>query len=67
MLKEKLIKEKERQVRARRLVEIGKLAGKAEIDRLDEEVILRAFLEIAENLKEKKNNLEKWKKKQKSF
>lgn len=66
LLKEKLIKEKERQVRARRLIEIGKLAGKAEIDRLDEEVILGAFLEIAENLKEK-NNLEKWKKKAKAF
>lgn len=66
LLKEKLIKEKERQVRARRLVEIGKLAGKAEIDHLDEQVILGAFLEIAENLKEKRN-LENWKQKAKAF
>lgn len=66
LLKEKLIREKEKQVRARRLSEIGKLVGKAGIDGLDDEILLGAFLDIAEKYGEQKN-LDGWKEKAKVF
>jgi len=66
LLKEKLLKEKEKQAQARRLTEIGKLARKAQIDHLDEESLLGAFLDIAERHQEQKD-LENWKQKAKAF
>ena len=66
LLKEKFIREKEKQAQARKLTDIGKLARKAEIDHLDEETLLGAFLDIAERHYEQKS-LVNWKEKAKAF
>lgn len=66
LLQERLIKEKEKQVKARRSSEIGKLALKAKIDHLDDEILLGAFLELAEKNQEPKS-IEIWKQRAKDF
>jgi len=58
LLQERLIKEKQKKKQHKRFAEIGKLANRAKIDGLDDETLLGAFLEIAEQLdqQEKKMN-----------
>lgn len=53
-LKEKLIKEHEKRQRSKNFVEIGRIAGKAGIDSLDKEILLGAFIEIAQNYQDEK-------------
>lgn len=60
-LQEKILQEKARQKRARRFIEVGKLAYKANIDEMDPEALLGAFLEIAE-LMEDQAKLTYWSK-----
>ena len=59
-LKEKLIREKERKLKLKRLLELGDIVAKAEIDHLDVETLLGAFLEI-KALSAKEERVEKWK------
>ncbi len=59
---EQIIKEVEKRSKMRRLSEIGKLAQRAKIDEIDREILLGAFLEIAEK-SSSPNLLETWKKK----
>lgn len=49
--KEKLIKEKERKMKLRRLIQIGTLAARSEIDHLDDPTLSGAFAQIKEGLK----------------
>jgi len=65
-IQEKLLKEKEKQKRARRFSLIGKIASKADIDHLDDETLLGAFLEISSHLPSKEKQ-DDWKNKGKSF
>ena len=65
-IQEKLLKEKEKQKRVRRFSLIGKIASKADIDHLDDETLLGAFLEIASNLPSEEK-IEEWKNNGKSF
>ena len=51
---ERLLKLKERKKRTRLLIEIGGLAGKANIDHLNTNTLMGAFLEIKEKEKEEK-------------
>ncbi len=48
--KEKILAEKERKMSERQLINIGKLASKAQINHLDDQALLGAFLEIASHL-----------------
>ena len=50
LLQQRLIKEKQKKMQLQRLAKIGKLANKAQIDELDDETLLGAFLEISEQL-----------------
>jgi hypothetical protein len=59
---ERLLKLKERKNRTRILIEIGGLASKAEIDHLNTNTLLGAFLEIKEKEKEE-GMLKRWTKK----
>lgn len=59
LLKEKLINEQERKKRAKKFIDIGRLAHKASIDQIDNNLLLGAFLEIAENIKND-NLKEQW-------
>lgn len=59
LLKKKLLLAKEKKKRAVKFSDIGRIAFKANIDLLDEHVLLGAFLEIANNSNE--TNFEKWK------
>ena len=59
ILKEKLIKEAEKKKRIRGFSLIGKLAYKANIDLLDQETLLGAFLELSERVKDA-SDIEKW-------
>lgn len=61
-LKEKLIRDRERKMRAKRFQEIGRLAHKAEIDLLDSDALLGAFLEI-QSRKANKSDIAGWKEK----
>ncbi len=65
-LKQRLIKEKEKQAQVRKFSEIGKLAHQANIDLLDEQALLGAFLEIEERNLEQKH-LAHWREKAKNF
>ncbi len=53
--KEQIIKAQEKRSRQKRLSELGGLAYKAEIDKLDENILLGAFLEIAERSSDQKS------------
>ncbi len=66
LIKEKLIREKEKQALSRKLSEIGKIAQKAKIDQIDKELLFGAFLEIAEKNQEEKNR-DNWEQKTKTF
>ena len=65
-LQEKILKEKEKRQRALRFEEIGRIAVKANIDSLDENTILGAFLEISEKINERKT-IEDWKRRAEKF
>jgi Conjugal transfer protein TraD len=56
-LKKKLLEAKEKKKRASKFSEIGRLANQANIDHLDEQTLLGAFLEIA---KMQNNKLKQW-------
>lgn len=58
--KEKQLKDKERKVRTRRLIELGVLVSKAGIEELNNNALLGALLEIKERLKEE-STVKKWK------
>ena len=58
-LKEKILKDQEKKKRAVRFSEIGRLAYKADIDQLDNDILLGAFLEMSNNINEAQT--EKWK------
>lgn len=47
-LKEKLVKLKEQKKRAKEFIEIGRIASRVDIDRLDCDVLLGAFIEISQ-------------------
>lgn len=55
-------KEKSRRANQKRLLEIGKLVEKANLQNLDDNLLLGALLEISEKSKDKKNHIE-WEKK----
>ncbi len=57
-IQKKLLEGKEKKKRAAKYVEIGRLANKANIDQLDEEILFGAFLDIAKSQKDK---LKQWK------
>ena len=57
---EKRLKEKERKVRTRRLIELGGLISKAGVDELNNNALLGALLDIKERLKEE-STIKKWK------
>ena len=59
--KEKLLKEREKQKRARNFGEIGKLAYKANIDLADRKILLGAFLDISTKL-ESDQDRKRWEK-----
>lgn len=63
-LQKKMLEAKERKKRVSKFHEIGKLANKAGIDGLDEQILLGAFLEIAKARQEKHNQ---WKEQAQSF
>lgn len=65
-VKERLLKEKEKQKRVRRFSSIGKLAHKAGIDHLDEDILFGAFIEISSSLSSKEKQ-EDWKTKALSY
>jgi hypothetical protein len=60
-LKEKELKEREKKIRAKKFIEIGRLAFRVDIDTLDEDALLGAFIEISEKINDKSINA--WKKK----
>jgi hypothetical protein len=60
-LKEKLLKEKERQRKFKRVSEIAEMAFKANLDRVEDMVLLGAFLEIAGKIEDSQSMME-WKK-----
>jgi hypothetical protein len=47
--REKLLREKERKIRLRKLIRLGDLVSKAKIDSLSENALFGAFLELQEN------------------
>lgn len=59
LLKKKLLIAKEKKKRASKFSDIGRLAYRANIDQLDEQVLFGAFLEIAKNIKDE--TVKKWK------
>lgn len=62
LLQEKIrLAEKEKKIRDKRFFDIGRLANKANIEHLDNEILLGAFIEISNNSKEE-SLLKKWKK-----
>jgi len=63
---EQIIKERERRSEIHRYSEIGRLAQKVKIDRMDRSILLGAFLEISEKSLDA-NVLEIWKKKAMEF
>ncbi len=66
LIKEKLFREKEKKKRVKQFYEIGGIAFKANIDRMDKETMLGAFLEISERL-QKNSDQESWKIKANQF
>lgn len=65
-IEKRLLKEKEQQRRAKKLIEIGQIAGQAGIDSLDRYLLLGAFLEISTQMKEEKSQ-SLWKKRADEF
>lgn len=65
-MKEKLIKEKERKLRTKRLIELGSIITSAGLDDLEKEILLGAFLEI-KNLSGKDGKINDWREKGKGF
>ncbi len=65
-LEEKILREKERQIQARKCEELGVIAFKAGLYNLDKTILLGAFFEIVEKAKDQKN-LEYWKSLIKTF
>jgi hypothetical protein len=61
-LKELLIREKERQRKAKRISEIVSLAFKARIDQIEDEALFGAFVEIAEKI-QNPQIIDEWKQK----
>lgn len=59
LLRKKELLEKEKKKRVAKFSNIGRLAFRANIDTLDEEVLLGAFLEIAERMQQPEN-LQTW-------
>jgi hypothetical protein len=59
-------REKEKRIRIKKSIEIGKLACKANIDLIDSQALLGAFLELAHRASEAKN-IEKWQQAAKDF
>ncbi len=64
-LRKKLLLEKEKKRRIAKFNQIGKLAFRANIDLLDEQVLLGAFLEIAKQINEE--NFKRWKENAQTF
>ena len=60
LTKERLIKEKEKQKKVRRFTEVGRIASQANINDLDDETLLGAFIEISKRFHDS-NALSKWK------
>ena len=58
--KEKWLKDKERKVRTRRLIELGGLVSKAGVEELNNNALLGALLEIKESLQDE-GTVKKWK------
>ncbi len=56
-LEKKLLKEKEKQLRAKQCIEIGQIAIDSGIDLLDRHLLLGAFLEIGVKCNEQKNQV----------
>lgn len=65
-MKEKLIKEKERKLRTKRLIELGSIITSAGLDDLEKEILLGALLEI-KNLSDKDEKINDWRVKGKEF
>ncbi|MBI3211608.1 MAG: conjugal transfer protein TraD [Simkania negevensis] len=59
-MREKLLREQERKLRTKHLIEVGALATKAGIGELDKETLFGAFLELKERAG-KQTMVEKWK------
>ncbi|CCB87786.1 conjugal transfer protein TraD [Simkania negevensis] len=57
---EKRLKEKERKIRTRRLIELGGLVSKAGVEELNNNALLGALLDIKEKLNEE-STVKKWK------
>lgn len=65
LMHKKMLLAKEKKKRASKFSDIGRLAYQANIDQIDEQALLGAFIEIAENINEEKLN--NWKKNAESF
>ena len=65
LLKKKMLLDREKRKRASKFSEIGKLAYQANIDKLEENILLGAFLEIANTANDE--NILKWKNAAKKF
>lgn len=65
-IREKLLREKERKKRARRFEEIGKMAFKTNIDTIEKDALVGAFIEIYEQQKDDATR-ERWKRKSEEF
>ncbi len=57
--RQKIINEKERKIRLKKIIDLGDLIVKAELEELDNEVLLGALLEVKE-LSTNKGSLKKW-------
>lgn len=60
LVKEKIIKEREKQKLTKRFTEVGRIANQANIHDLDKEILLGAFVEISTRYQDK-DALSKWK------
>lgn len=65
-IRERQLKEKEKRIRAKRFVDIGRMAFNLDIDALEHEVLFGAFLEIVDKSKDKAKVAE-WKKRAEAF
>lgn len=65
--KAKLLKEQERRSNEKMMKEIGRIALSAQIEHLDKDVLLGAFLEIADKYKDNTAQKELWKQKSLQF
>lgn len=60
LIKEKVIREREKQKLAKRFIEVGRIASQANIYSLDDETLLGAFIEISKRLQDSET-LSQWK------